>query len=461
MRGAIPPRTRLPFQPALFLLGLQVAAASSGGAVTGVAGAAGAGPEEQPATDRGAAAVCSDDADAVEGACEAKAQPARASIATGVDGAAASGNAVACAPGADGNEGECEAKPAPELASFVEASIDVDDIAADSQGRRKRDKEIDGVSSAARLGLVFFMFCSLICWIGLLVRYMIDGSLPARLAMWGLMPEVCAAISPRSIVALLRMKKEPTPVIILRSCVTDKGAEELAQGVIEYGPKSELQVLELPHNPGLTSVGLRRIVAASRADGVQVCEFDLSSNPQLRATLPLDLQPALTAKKNSMQVLKLADCDLVAEGLTKLTDLLAMSHLRSLDLSYNLLTGGGEALASAMDAPLLQELTLTCCGLGVPDIKEVAEQLPFTSIRSLQVGGNRFGDEGLAVIVENLPASQVQELGLEANNLTPACFAGLGDAWAKRPFSQLRLAGNQMTQQEVGGFIRTLKTIHS
>lgn len=373
-------------------------------------------------------------------------------------GGADSGDAFACGTGDDA-PGECDALRAPDMAAGLEHA---DAAAGQARGGRSKEREIpDGADRIARLSLVFVMFGSLITWIGLLIKYMIDGSLPARLALWGLMPEVCAAISPRSIVALLRMKKEPTPVIVLRGCVNDAGAEELARGVIEFGPKAELQVIELPHNPSLTSAGLRRLVAATREDGVQVSELDLSSNPQLCSTLPADLQPALMAKKNALQVLKVADCDLVATGLPTLTELIALSQLRSLDLSYNNFKGGGEALASAMDAPMLQELVLTCCSLGVPEVEAIADQLPFTSIKSLQVGGNRFGNEGLAVIADKLPASQVQELGLEANELSSASFGCLGAAWAKRPFSQLRLAGNNMSQDEVASFIRTLKSIHS
>merc|ERR1719188_909327 len=118
-------------------------------------------------------------------------------------------------------------------------------------------------------------------WTGATIKFAVDGSLPARLVMWGLLPEVYAAISVRAVAALLRLKTTETPVIVLRNCVTDAGAAELAQAIRQYGKRADLQVLELPHNPKLSEDGLRALVPVATEEGLNIQEFDLSYNSQL------------------------------------------------------------------------------------------------------------------------------------------------------------------------------------
>lgn len=60
------------------------------------------------------------------------------------------------------------------------------------------------------------------------IKWSIDGSLPARLAIWGLLPEAFAAISVRAVANLLRLKTGTTPVVMLKSSVSDANAHELA-----------------------------------------------------------------------------------------------------------------------------------------------------------------------------------------------------------------------------------------
>merc|ERR1712139_346822 len=116
--------------------------------------------------------------------------------------------------------------------------------------------------------------------------------------------------------------------------------------------------------------------------------------------------------------------------------------------------GCGEVLADAMEAPILEELILTCCDLSPDDIGVVSEQLPYTSIRSLQLGGNRFGSSGVVRLCEHLWECQVDELGLEAVGLEAGCdgLNALAAAWVRRPFSRIKLYGNRMTNEEIAAF---------
>merc|ERR1712107_820249 len=48
-------------------------------------------------------------------------------------------------------------------------------------------------------------------------------------------------------------------------------------------------------------------------------------------------------------------------------------------------------------------------------------ELPYTSIRSLKLGGNGFGSEGLVALGKHLTESQIDELGLEYTSLEVGC----------------------------------------
>eukprot|EP00928_Gymnodinium_smaydae_P063558 TRINITY_DN47100_c0_g1_i1.p2 TRINITY_DN47100_c0_g1~~TRINITY_DN47100_c0_g1_i1.p2 ORF type:complete len:414 (-),score=114.66 TRINITY_DN47100_c0_g1_i1:84-1325(-) len=331
------------------------------------------------------------------------------------------------------------------------ASLEEDNATAKSEASKKHQWW--------RIALVLSMFVPVLVWIIVVIKFACDGSLPARLALWGLLPEVCAAVSVHSIIALLRLKTHaPTTAIVLRSCVTDDGAEQLADALREYGARAELEVIELAQNPKLGCRGLEALAQAIGADGSRVAELDLSFNPQLGdAAVPI-LRKSIESKASKLQVLRLAACNLTLEGLRPLAQLGSASKLRALDLSRNELKGAGELLSTICEAPVLEELVLAWCSLGVDDVRELAESLQFTGIRTLQLGGNGFGSAGLLALSEHLPETMVDELGLEANDIETSALSELGAAWAKRPFARVSLRGNRMSNEELQSFVRTLKS---
>lgn len=276
-----------------------------------------------------------------------------------------------------------------------------------------------------------------------------------------MLPEAYAAISVRAVVGLLRLKSNPTPVIVLRNCVTDAGAAELEVALREYGEKADVQALEFPHNAAMTGVAVQHIANMAARKGSSLEEIDLSYNPQLGDTAILQMLPLLKPKASKLNTLRLGDCSLSKEFLKQLGTIASQCHVKLLDLSYNSFRGCGEELATVCEAPILEELILTCCELSVADITRLAEDLPYTSLKSLQLGGNRFGNAGLLALTEHLPACQIDELGLEGNGIDTAGLDALGTAWAKRPFARLRLNGNKLTQAEISDFVYALKSLHS
>lgn len=370
----------------------------------------------------------------------------------------------------DMQDGQCSGSPSvlmqeasPTTAVPTEAEgADVSEQSGQStKGRSEREPVRIEDLGFWRVGVVLMMLGGVVFWILCTIKFAIDGSLPARLALWGFLPEAYAAISVRAVVALIRLKSNPTPVIVLRNCVTDADAVELAEGLRRYGETADVQALEFPHNPKLGREGVRALVAVAMSEGSNLQELDFSYNPQLEGFVITELLPLFPSKVSKINTLKLADCGLNQAAVQKLGAGLQSSAIRTLDLSLNPLGGAGEALSTVCEAPVLDEITLTCCSLRVADVSAIAEQLPFTSIKCIQLGGNRIGAAGLAALVEHLPTSQIDELGLESNDLEAKDLSILAEAWVKRPFSRVRLSGNRMSNEEIAAFVNTLKTLHS
>lgn len=331
---------------------------------------------------------------------------------------------------------------------------------------QERDVNTTTVVKRKEIGFVWViflltMFGAVALQIIATIKFAMDGSLPARLALWGLLPEAYAAISVRAVAALLRLKKGETPVIVLRNCVTNEGAVQLAEAMRKYGTNADLQALELPHNPALGEEGLRAIAATALLEGSPLQELDLSYNPQLCDCITPVLRPLLEPKVSKLNTLRLVDCGLTDASLRQFADRIDRTRIRLLDLSWNSLKGAGEVLAALCEAPILEELMLACCDLSTDDVRVLAEQLPFTSIKSIQLGGNKFGNEGLLALAATLPETMVDELGLESCSIETKCLASLGEAWAKRPFSRVKLTGNHISPDEIARFVRTLKSIHA
>ncbi|CAJ1415846.1 unnamed protein product [Effrenium voratum] len=319
-------------------------------------------------------------------------------------------------------------------------------------------EELRRAHDPAKLAVLLLLVGVLMTWIGVSIKWACDGSLPARLAIWGLLPEAFSAISVSAVAALLRLKSGPTPIIALKASITDSNASEFAEAIREHGKKAELQALELPFNQQMGEEGLKDIVEAVVSTKLSLDELDLSYNPQLGAG-------ALRASKplwcKSLTVLRLADCGLTKEALAILAPEAHRLRLNMLDLSGNGLTGCGEVIAEVLEAPVLEELAVAHCSLSLEDLQQVAEQLPYTSLKSLQLAGNDMKTPGLEALASVLPRCALDVLGLERNGLTATDLQCLGAAFAKRPFSRMRLAGNDMSNDELMAFIKTLRSMQA
>jgi len=376
-----------------------------------------------------------------------------AAVAEAADDALPSMACDAAGQAADGTSGSCI--PRDEWTGLADAAAE-ENITSDSDHIPMKEWSRD------RIIAVVCVFGFILAYICCMIYFAFSGSLPARMALWGIVPEAFAAISVSSVKALLRLKKHPTPVVVLRSCVSDKNAAELAETIREYAVKADLQALELQQNLQLTHVGLQAIVGAILGLGCKgpLVELDLSQNPQLGDPAIDGLAPLLQKKLSAITCLKVGWCSLTKDGVQRLAQQATKSKLTQLDLSCNDLAGAGSILAELLEAPLIDDLNLSSCDLGDEDVVALAQQLPYTVLKSLQLGSNRVGDAGLAALAAALPDTQLQELGLEGNfiDVGPGLSA-LGMAWAKRPFSRLSLQGNKLSDDAMKEFYQTLRSL--
>lgn len=221
----------------------------------------------------------------------------------------------------------------------------------------------------------------------------------------------------------------------------------------------ELQCLELCDNPAMSCEGLGSIVESIL--GYEIQALDLSFNPQLGDSMIAAIQPLLEAQRSPLTDLKLAKCGLTVTGLEWLVKVAKKSRLRLLDISCIQLRDETELIEQVLELPMIEHLVFRYCHLGPEEVRTIAEGLPFTSIKSLNLAGNTFRSEGLAHLASKLSESSVVELDLSGTGIEGGCegLSQLAKAWVERPFSKLCLKNNAMTQEGILNFITTLRTL--
>jgi len=244
----------------------------------------------------------------------------------------------------------------------------------------------------------------------------------------------------------------------------DVSAKTLADAIRDYIEKEELleavlHCVDLCQNPKMSCESLGRILELLMEYQIQA--VDLSCNPHLGDSMVATIQPLLEAKKSHLADLKLAGCSLTVAGLKWLVKVASKSRLRLLDISYIRIRDESELIEQVLELPMIEELALRFCDLGPSDVRTIADSLPFTGVKSLDLAGNTFGCQGLVHLASKLPESMVEKLDLSKVGIEAKCegLSQLAKAWAKRPFPKLYLQNNPMGSAEVMNFITALQTL--
>lgn len=252
--------------------------------------------------------------------------------------------------------------------------------------------------------------------------------------------------------------------IIAFTQMWDLSARTLADTIREYIEEEGLMEavlywVDLSKNPHMSCKSLGKTLEL--LSEFQIQGLDLSCNPQLGDNLVAKIQPLLHAKKSHFTELKLAECGFTLPGLKWLVKVASTSNLRLLDISHIRINNESELLERVLEFPMIEDLGFGFCDLSPADVHTIAESLPFTCVKSLNLSGNRFGSKGLVHLASTLPETMVERLNLKQVGIEAECegLTELARAWVKRPFPTLNLQMNPMGQDEVMKFIAVLQEL--
>jgi len=149
--------------------------------------------------------------------------------------------------------------------------------------------------------------------------------------------------------------------------------------------------------------------------------------------------------------------DMPSVGLPKSAEnLLSIVTLR---LCGNVLAGAGRSLASVVKGlTQLQRLSVESCELKLEDLQQLSRALPRSKVSRLDLADNLLRSNGLLAIVDGLRKSHLQDLGIERNEIgVGEALSELKAAHDKRPFPNLRLAGNRLSSGQQALFLQSLR----
>ncbi|XP_051763715.1 NACHT, LRR and PYD domains-containing protein 12-like isoform X4 [Ctenopharyngodon idella] len=256
--------------------------------------------------------------------------------------------------------------------------------------------------------------------------------------------EGCAALA-----SALRSNSHLRELNLSGNIIGDGGLTLLSDGLKD--PHCKLEKLRL-WGCNITAEGCAVLASALRSNS-HLRELDLTDNKIGGGGLTL-LSDGLKDPHCKLEKLRLEDCNITAEGCAALASALrSNSHLRELDLTDNIIGGGGLTLLSdGLKDPhcKLEKLRLEDCNITAEGCAALASALRSNShLRELDLTDNIIGGGGLTLLSDGLkdPHCKLEKLRLEDCNITAEGCAAL--ASALRSNSHLREL--DLTDNIIGG----------
>ncbi|XP_051763960.1 NACHT, LRR and PYD domains-containing protein 12-like isoform X33 [Ctenopharyngodon idella] len=272
----------------------------------------------------------------------------------------------------------------------------------------------------------------------------VEASRSAELGNCNITAEGCAALA-----SALRSNSLLRELNLSDNIIGGPGLTLLSDGLKD--PHCKLEKLRL-WGCYITAEGCAALASALRSNS-HLRELDLTWNKIGDECLML-LSDGLKDPHCKLETLKLFDCNITAEGCAALASALrSNSLLRELDLTGNIIGGGGLTLLSdGLKDPhcKLEKLWLSQCNITDEGCAALASALRSNShLRELNLSGNIIGDGGLTLLSDGLkdPHCKLEKLRLEDCNITAEGCAAL--ASALRSNSHLREL--DLTDNIIGG----------
>ncbi|XP_051763914.1 NACHT, LRR and PYD domains-containing protein 12-like isoform X29 [Ctenopharyngodon idella] len=272
----------------------------------------------------------------------------------------------------------------------------------------------------------------------------VEASRSAGLGNCNITAEGCAALA-----SALRSNSHLRELNLNGNIIGDGGLTLLSDGLKD--PHCKLEKLRL-WGCNITAEGCAVLASALRSNS-HLRELDLTDNKIGGGGLTL-LSDGLKDPHCKLEKLRLEDCNITAEGCAALASALrSNSHLRELDLTDNIIGGGGLTLLSdGLKDPhcKLEKLRLEDCNITAEGCAALASALRSNShLRELDLTDNIIGGGGLTLLSDGLkdPHCKLEKLRLEDCNITAEGCAAL--ASALRSNSHLREL--DLTDNIIGG----------
>ncbi|XP_047664197.1 uncharacterized protein LOC113637266 [Tachysurus fulvidraco] len=259
-----------------------------------------------------------------------------------------------------------------------------------------------------------------------------------RLCNCGISDEGCAALTS----ALSSNPSHLRELALSWNYIRDSGVKSLS-AVLE-NPLCKLETLRLK-SCGVTAEGCAALTSALRSNPSHLRELDLSLNI-LRDSGGKSLSAILENPHCILETLNLFDCEIFNEDCVALTTALSSnpSHLRKLDLSWNICTYYAvKSLSAVLGNPQCKMESLRMRGCGVSDEGCVALMSALSSnpshLKELDLTWNKIRDSGvksLSAVLEN-PHCEMETMWLCDCGVTDEGCAALKSALSSNP-SHLR-----------------------
>ncbi|XP_012892557.1 PREDICTED: ribonuclease inhibitor-like, partial [Dipodomys ordii] len=200
---------------------------------------------------------------------------------------------------------------------------------------------------------------------------------------------------------------------------------------------------------GLTAAGCESLAAALRAKP-DFKELVVSNNDLHEAGVRTLCQ-GLKESACRLETLKMESCGVTTANCRDLCDVVSKAPLRELDLGSNKLGDAGLALLCPglrLHGSQLQVLWLWECGITAEGCRELCGLLRAQpGLKELSVASNDLGDEGARLLCESLlePGSPLESLWVKSCNLTDACCPHFRSVLAQnKSLLELQLSSNKL-----------------
>ncbi|XP_077100301.1 NACHT, LRR and PYD domains-containing protein 12-like [Siphateles boraxobius] len=214
-------------------------------------------------------------------------------------------------------------------------------------------------------------------------------------------------------------------------------------------PHCKLEILKLI-DCGVTDEGCAALASALRSNPSHLRQLNMSWNVLGNSGVKL-LSGVLEDPHCRLEILTLSDCGVTDEGCSALASALRSnpSHLRQLDLTVNDLGNSVNLLSAVLEDPRchLEILKLNYCGVTDEGCAALASALR-SNPRQLNLSGNKLGVSGLTLLCAGLedPHCNLEKLELYDCGVTDEGCAALASALRSNPshLKQLNLTGNNL-----------------